>query len=47
MKSKTTGLVAIFVAIATMLGAVSTAQQQTEKEKAKPVAEPAPFPTHF
>ena len=47
MKSKTTGLVALVVAIATMLGAVSTAQQQTEKEKAKPVAEPAPFPYTF
>jgi acetyl esterase/lipase len=36
-------LVALVFAIATMLGAVSTAQQQTKKEKAKPAAEP-PFP---
>ena len=47
MKTKTLGLVALVVAIATMLGAVSIAQQQTEKEKAKPATEPAPFPYTF
>jgi hypothetical protein len=47
MKTKTAGLVALVVAIPTMLGAGSTGQQQTEKEKAKAAAQPAPFPYTF
>ena len=44
MTIKTLGLMALVVAIATMLGTVSTAQQETDKEKAKQGVQPPPFP---
>jgi acetyl esterase/lipase len=47
MKTNTLGLAALLVATATMLGPISTAQQEPEKEKGKQAVKPSPFPYTF